>query len=145
GRDPHRPGHAHSRSPGLVLPRPSRGARGRPRGPSAGPGLARHGLPSAPAYREAATGITRALAERYGDHPALALWHVHNEYGAPVGESFSTFAQEAFRRWALERHGSLDGVDAAWGTAFWGQVFGEPEDIHAPLPTPSMQNPSLEL
>ena len=114
-------------------------------GRALGPGSRGMACPSAPAYREAATGITRALAERYGDHPALALWHVHNEYGAPVGESFSTFAQEAFRRWALERHGSLDGVNAAWGTAFWGQVFGEPEDIHAPLPTPSMQNPSLEL
>ena len=114
-------------------------------GRTLGPGSRGMACPSAPAYREAATGITRALAERYGDHPALALWHVHNEYGAPVGESFSTFSQEAFRRWVLERYGSLEAVNAAWGTAFWGQVFGEPEDIHAPLPTPSMQNPSLEL
>ena len=51
----------------------------------------------------------------------------------------------AFRDWALRRHGSLDAVNAAWGTAFWGQTFGVPEEIHAPLPTPSMQNPSLEL
>ena len=114
-------------------------------GRALGPGSRGMACPSSPAYRLAATGITRALAERYGDHPALALWHVHNEYGAPVGESFSRFAQDAFRDWALRRHGSLDAVNAAWGTAFWGQTFGVPEEIHAPLPTPSMQNPSLEL
>ncbi|MGY5764701.1 beta-galactosidase [Brachybacterium sp. DNPG3] len=114
-------------------------------GNALGPGSRGMACPSAPAYREAATGIARRLAERYGDHPALALWHVHNEYGAPVGESFSPFAQEAFRAWALARHGGLEGVNEAWGTRFWGQVFGEEADIHAPLPTPSMQNPSLEL
>jgi len=114
-------------------------------GRALGPGSRGMACPSSPAYRAAATGITRALAERYGDHPALALWHVHNEYGAPVGESFSDAAQEAFRDWALARHGSLDAVNAAWGTAFWGQVLGTREDLHAPLPTPSMQNPSLEL
>lgn len=114
-------------------------------GHALGPGSRGMACPSAPAYREAATGITRALAERYGDHPALALWHVHNEYGAPVGESFSHFAQEAFRDWVTLRYGSLEAVNEAWGTAFWGQVFGQWEDVHAPLPTPSMQNPSLEL
>ncbi|ATG50202.1 beta-galactosidase [Brachybacterium vulturis] len=114
-------------------------------GRSLGPGSRGMACPSSPAYRSAATGITRALAERYGDHPALALWHVHNEYGAPVGESFSTFAQDAFRHWALRRHGSLEAVNSAWGTAFWGQSFGVPEEIHAPLPTPSVHNPSLAL
>lgn len=37
---------------------------------------------AAPAYRRAARGIAAALAARYGEHPALALWHVHNEYAA---------------------------------------------------------------
>jgi beta-galactosidase len=38
--------------------------------------------PSSPAYREAAVRMATAMAERYGAHPALALWHVNNEYGA---------------------------------------------------------------
>ena len=114
-------------------------------GRALGPGSRGMACPSSPAYRDAATTITRALAERYGDHPALALWHVHNEYGAPVGESFSLHAQDAFREWVARRYGSLEAVNDAWGTAFWGQVLGEWADVHAPLPTPSVQNPSLEL
>ena len=37
--------------------------------------------PSSPAYRTAALRIAGALAERYADHPAVVMWHVHNEYG----------------------------------------------------------------
>jgi len=114
-------------------------------GRALGPGSRGMACPSAPAYRAEVVRITRALAERYGDHPALALWHVHNEYGAPVGESFSEHAQDAFREWVAGRYGSLEAVNTAWGTAFWGQVLGEWADVHAPLPTPSVQNPALEL
>ncbi|MBO7941523.1 beta-galactosidase, partial [Streptomyces sp. S9] len=39
-------------------------------------------------YRAAAANITTRLAERYGDHPALAMWHVHNEYGVPVSACY---------------------------------------------------------
>lgn len=109
-----------------------------------GPGSRGMASPNAPAYREACVRITRALAERYGDHPALALWHVHNEYGG-VPESFSEFDQDAFRTWLQERYGDLDALNAAWGTAFWGQTFRHWEEVHAPLPTASVRNPALEL
>ncbi|WP_431919810.1 beta-galactosidase [Nonomuraea jabiensis] len=36
---------------------------------------------NAPAYRAASRRIVTAPAERYGAHPATAMWHVHNEYG----------------------------------------------------------------
>ena len=32
-------------------------------------------------YRERAGAITRQMAKRYKNHPALAIWHVSNEYG----------------------------------------------------------------
>lgn len=110
-----------------------------------GPGSRGMACPSSPAYREACERITRMLGERYGSHPAIAMWHVHNEYGAPVGESFSAAAQEHFRRWVLDRYGSLEAVNDAWGTAFWGQTLGSWDEVLPPLPTPSVANPSREL
>ncbi|MDT0444840.1 beta-galactosidase [Streptomyces johnsoniae] len=100
---------------------------------------------SSPAYREAATRITRALGERYGSHPALELWHVHNEYGVPVLECYCDTSAAHFRRWLAERYGTVEALNAAWGTAFWGQAYGEWEDVRPPRLTPTTANPAQRL
>ncbi|MFC0625234.1 beta-galactosidase [Kribbella deserti] len=101
--------------------------------------------PSSAAYRRASASIANALAERYGKHPALAIWHVHNEYGAPVSECYSDESCRAFRIWLQERYGTLDALNAAWGTAFWGQAYGEWEHISAPAESASVVNPAQRL
>lgn len=101
--------------------------------------------PSAPAYREAATRIAGKLAERYADHPAVVMWHIHNEYGVPVGEDYSAHSVRAWRLWLQERYGSLDALNAAWGTAFWGQHYGDWEHVGAPAAAPSTINPAQRL
>ncbi|WP_324651140.1 beta-galactosidase [Georgenia sp. H159] len=105
-------------------------------------GMASH---ASPEYRRAATRIAGELARRYGTHPAVVLWHVHNEYGVPVGEDFSPRAVEAWRGWLQDRYGSLDALNAAWGTAFWGQRFARWEHVIAPARTPSTVNPAMKL
>ncbi|MET4095339.1 beta-galactosidase GanA [Arthrobacter sp. UYCu712] len=76
--------------------------------------------PSSPEYLHAATIITEQLARRYGSRPGVVLWHVHNEYGAPVGDSYDDSSVLAFREWLRARYGSLEALNAAWGTLFWG-------------------------
>ncbi|WP_019136165.1 beta-galactosidase [Cellulomonas massiliensis] len=101
--------------------------------------------PSSPAYRAAALRITTELARRYGDHPAVVLWHVHNEYGAPVSEDYSPTSAAAFRAWLQDRYGTLDALNAAWGTAFWGQTYGAWEHVGVPALAPSVVNPAQRL
>ncbi|WP_336603971.1 beta-galactosidase [Agromyces seonyuensis] len=105
-------------------------------------GMASH---SSPAYREAIVRIASALADRYADHPAVVLWHVHNEYGVPVGEDFGPASIAAWREWLQERYGDLDGLNAAWGTAVWGQHYSAWEQIQAPIDTASVPNQSQSL
>jgi beta-galactosidase len=100
---------------------------------------------SSPAYRAAAAAITTKLAERYAGHPALALWHVHNEYGVPVSACYCDTCAAHFRRWLDGRYGSVDAVNEAWGTAFWGQRYTSYEQIDPPRLTPTVGNPAQQL
>ncbi|MEV0239854.1 beta-galactosidase [Streptomyces sp. NPDC050674] len=97
---------------------------------------------AAPAYRSAARRIASALAERYGDHPALALWHVHNEYGTLC---WCDHTAAAFRVWLRARHGSLDALNEAWGTAFWSQRYTSWEQVLPPRATQWHKNPGQAL
>ncbi|MFI6206274.1 beta-galactosidase [Streptomyces sp. NPDC051041] len=96
-------------------------------------------------YRAAAADITTRLAERYGDHPALALWHVHNEYGVPVSACYCDSCAAHFRRWLAATYGTVDAVNEAWGTAFWGQRYADLEQINPPRTTPTVGNPAQAL
>ncbi|MEV4315046.1 beta-galactosidase [Actinocrispum sp. NPDC049592] len=96
----------------------------------------------APAYRSAARRIAAALAERYGDHPALALWHVHNEYATLC---WCDHTAAAFRAWLRAHHGSLDALNSAWGTAFWSQHYTSWDQVLPPRATQWHRNPGQAL
>lgn len=97
------------------------------------------------AYRAAAANITTRLAERYADHPALAMWHVHNEYGVPVSACYCDSCAAHFRRWLETTYGGVDGVNEAWGTAFWGQHYTSLEQIDPPRTAATVGNPGQAL
>lgn len=96
-------------------------------------------------YRAAAANITTKLAERYADHPALALWHVHNEYGVPVSACYCDSCAAHFRRWLERTYGDVAAVNEAWGTAFWGQHYTDFAQINPPRTTPTVGNPGQAL
>lgn len=85
--------------------------------------------PNSPAYRKYSEKLAGLLAERYKDHPGLLIWHVSNEYG---GYCYCDNCAAAFRTWLKERYGTLDEVNRAWNTRFWGHTFYDWEDIVVP-------------
>lgn len=105
-------------------------------------GMASH---SSVAYREAAARIAGALAERYAHHPAVVLWHIHNEYGTPVSEDYSPASVAAWRDWLRARYGTLGRLNELWGTAVWGQTYRSWDHIGAPAAAPSVVNPTMRL
>src|SRR3954463_11128891 len=60
--------------------------------------------PSAPAFRERALMLVRAVAERYGAHPARAVWHVPTGLGCHNGRCYCDLSAAAFRAWLMERY-----------------------------------------
>ncbi|WP_055714267.1 beta-galactosidase [Streptomyces torulosus] len=100
---------------------------------------------SNPDYRAAAADITTRLAERYADHPALTLWHVHNEYGVPVSACYCDTCAAHFRRWLERAYGDVAALNEAWGTAFWGQHYTDFAQINPPRVSPTVGNPGQAL
>lgn len=98
--------------------------------------------PSAPAYLKVARAVCAALVERFADHPAVAMWHVHNEYSAVCHCPHST---AAFRVWLHAKHGTLEALNDAWVTAFWGQRYGDWDEIGTPRATRYLANPGQDL
>ncbi len=82
--------------------------------------------PTSPAYREKVGIINRKLAERYHNHPALAVWHLSNEYS---GECFCELCKNAFRQWLRERYKTLDALNLAWWSAFWSHTVSDWDEI----------------
>jgi beta-galactosidase len=101
--------------------------------------------PSSPEYRQATARLATALGEHYRDHPAVVLWHVHNEYGAPLGECYCPQSLLSFRDWLHERYGDLDALNDAWGTTFWGQRYGDWAEIDLPRHNHTVVNPAQRL
>jgi beta-galactosidase len=109
------------------------------------PGARQHYCPSSAAYRERASEIVRLIADRYKGHPALAMWHVNNEYGCHVAECYCDASAVHFREWLRSRYGDLDTLNEAWGTAFWSQQYGEWDEILPPRSAPTFANPTQQL
>ena len=109
------------------------------------PGSRQEYCPSSPAYRAAAGRLVRAMAERYGEHPALQLWHIGNEYGCHVARCYCDESAVAFRRWLEAKYGTIDELNAAWGTTFWSQHYGGFDEILPPRATPAFGNPAQLL
>ncbi len=101
--------------------------------------------PSSTVFTEHATALAETVATRYAEHPALTMWHVSNEYGCHNVPCHCDICAAAFRVWLLARYGDLDGVNEAWGTAFWSQQYGDVEEIVPPRTVPTFANPGQVL
>jgi beta-galactosidase len=114
-------------------------AQGRPRGF----GSRRHYCFSHLGYRAEAVRITRAVAERYGQHPAVVAWQTDNEYGChDTVLSFSAAALAGFRRWLADRYTTIAALNAAWGNVFWSMEYRSFDEVDLPNLTVTEANPA---
>lgn len=110
------------------------------------PGSRQSYCPTSTVYRDRAVALAERMAERYRDHPALACWHVGNEYGCHVARCYCDRCAAAFRTWLRRRYADdLDALNEAWGTAFWSQHYSSWEQILPPRTTPAQHNPGQLL
>ncbi|MGW3939409.1 beta-galactosidase [Streptomyces phaeochromogenes] len=108
------------------------------------PGARLGWCPSSPVFRTYALRVVRALADRYGHRDHVVMWHVSNELGGGNGRCYCDTSAAAFRDWLERRYGTLDALNKAWGTAFWGHTYRDFAHIVPPRGNDA-KNPSLVL
>jgi len=101
--------------------------------------------PSSATFRRYALRMVEKIAERYGSHPALRLWHVSNELGNENAHCYSDETGAAWQVWLEKKFGSVDALNEAWGTAFWGHHYTSFSQVQPPRFTSTSHNPGLLL
>jgi beta-galactosidase len=100
----------------------------------------RHYNPCSHEFQEATRRIVWAMAERFGDHPAIIGWQIDNEYSQFFDQSDATHA--AFRQWLRNKYGDIRGLNRAWGNQFWTTYYTDFEQIlMPPVRDPRYGNP----
>ena len=98
-----------------------------------------------PTMRRYSRLITEAMAAHFAANPAVIGWQTDNELIANI--CYCDVCAAGFRDWLRERYGTLDALNATWGTIFWSQEYSGWSQI--PLPWEArlgrMHNPSLLL
>jgi beta-galactosidase len=92
-------------------------------------GHRRHYCPNNETFLKETGRIVAALAERYGADERIGAWQIDNEFGE---RCYCPRCEAAFRGWLEERYGSLEQLNASWGTSFWSQTYSSWD--HIPLP-----------
>jgi len=109
------------------------------------PGSRQQYCPNNQAYKEAAQALAGKMAERYHQHPGVAMWHINNEYGCHNSECYCATCTAVFRQWLQNRYQTIDTLNDAWGTAFWSTAYSDWGEISLPNRTISFYNPAQML
>jgi len=92
-------------------------------------GKRHNACPNSLVYQHFARSLAGKLARRYGENPAVKLWHINNEYS---GACFCENCEKAFRRWLRQRYKTPENLNAAWNTEFWSHKIYDWDEIVAP-------------
>lgn len=92
-------------------------------------GQRHNACPNSPVFQKYAAALAGKLAARYGSNPHVTCWHISNEY---CGECYCENCEKAFRVWLRKRYGSLDTLNRAWNTEFWGHTIYDWDEIVLP-------------
>lgn len=83
------------------------------------------------AYRLLSERITRAMAEHFKATANVIGWQTDNEFGNPV--CYCDACRADFQDWLRAKYGTLDTLNQAWGTHFWGHLYKTWGEIQIPV------------
>ena len=102
-------------------------------------GARQHASFASSVYRKLAYRMIEELARHYGNDSRIIGWQLDNE--PAVQFDYNQAAEEAFREFLKEKyHHNIQELNAAWGTAFWSEVYSRFEEITLPKTAQKFMN-----
>lgn len=92
-------------------------------------GFRHNSCPNSPTFKKYSVLLAKKIADRYKDRENIIAWHIGNEYG---GYCYCENCEKAFRLWLKNRYGTLDKLNYAWNSKFWGHTFYDWDEIVSP-------------
>ena len=86
------------------------------------------------------------MARAFQTAPGVIGWQIDNEL--TLGESGRCYChacREGFQQWAMQKYGSIEAINQAWGTVFWSNTYTDATQIPVPLPSGAPPNPGFAL
>lgn len=110
-------------------------------------GARRHACPNSPTYRDHCRRIATAMGQEFGRNANVIGWQIDNELYVVKGveDQRGCFCDECvdkFRKHLAERFGTIDGLNASWGTDLWSQTYQSFEQVPPPR-SGTWHHPSL--
>lgn len=84
---------------------------------------------TSPIYRNFTKVLDEKIAEVYGNHPAVLMWHISNEF---FGHCYCDLCQEAFRDFLREKYKTIEELNKAYYNAFWSHNYNDFNEIFLP-------------
>lgn len=92
-------------------------------------GQRHNACPNSLVYHKFASQFVEKLAQRYGNHPNVTVWHINNEYG---GICYCENCEKAFRVWLKKKYQTIENLNKAWNLEFWGHSVYDWDEIVVP-------------
>ena len=96
-----------------------------------------------PVFRSYAARIVEAEAKACGQLPGVIAWQLDNEFKCNVSECYCAVCEEQWHRWLEKKYGTIDALNAAWGTAVWSQSYTSFDEIPTDRRATTQHNPAL--
>lgn len=81
-------------------------------------------------YRRLVRAMDVQLAENFGRHPGLIMWHIDNEVGC---ECWCDACRSRFQEYLRKRYDNdIEKLNKAWWTTFWSHRFNDFDQIDPP-------------
>lgn len=99
---------------------------------------------SSSAYMTRSYLLVERLASRFGQHPSVVAWQVDNELMA--NHCWCARCGRNFQHWLEKQYGTVQALNDAWGTAYFGTQYNRFSEISPPRAVRVFRNgPSVML